>query len=175
MNRAFDRDRIRTSRRVGAIFSLIAVLFLVGALGLIASLNSTRSRRLSLNSNGSVSVPKLVNGQPTSKNPQGVPSGVDPRLWNARPVQAMLPLSLSSAGNATVLWVVTNTGHLLESTTAGAGLVLGEPSGRSTWRRCPRRQVQRSQRLGGDRLRNIQHHRCRLRLDAPAGLAEPSR
>ena len=127
MNRAFDRDRIRTSRRVGAIFSLIAVLFLVGALGLIASLNSTRSRRLSLNSNGSVSVPKLVNGQPTSKNPQGVPSRVDPRLWNARPVQAMLPLSLSSAGNATVLWVVTNTGHLLESTTAGRVWSLANP------------------------------------------------
>ena len=127
MNRAFDRDRIRTSSRVGAIFSLIAVLFLVGALGLIASLNSTRSRRLSVNSNGSVSVTKLVKGQSTSKNPQGVPSSVDPRLWNARPVQAMLPLSLSNAGNATALWGVTNTGHLLESTTAGQVWSLANP------------------------------------------------
>ncbi len=33
MNRAFDRDRIRTSRRVGAIFSLIAVLLLVWSIG----------------------------------------------------------------------------------------------------------------------------------------------
>ncbi len=62
--------------------------------------------------------------------PAAVPPGVDPRLWDARPVQPMGVLQVSavgSGGSAGIIWGTTRHGRQLESTDTGKSWVLVNP------------------------------------------------
>ena len=74
--------------------------------------------------------------------PAAVPPGVDPRLWDARPVQPMGVLQVSAAGSggsagsessagsggsAGIIWGTTRHGRQLESTDTGKSWVLVNP------------------------------------------------